>query len=284
MNAAASQTACVVALVGIAVLHQTRKTSNQSAHVSQAEKASEPNSAAAYNGVLNSPVLVQNILDFVGPVQHLYIAAINSLFNQCYAQVRAAEFDGFDAEHTNIRVLVGACTTRLSRHSTRQSSKAARVAAASTARAVTGGNASATATPGGAGECVLCLYTTLLITKTLLCSTVCVLSASVLSCGNKYAIGSHRKRNQSQCSMLTHACPSLSLFVLCAAITIVHQQARLPTTSATTATPTPAPATAAAAEPPTSALYQQAVREGRQWQLPSTDFTAGQRAMWQDMG
>jgi hypothetical protein len=41
------------------------------------------------------------------------------------------------------------------RHSTRQSSKAARGAAASTARAVTGGNASATATPGGAGECVL---------------------------------------------------------------------------------------------------------------------------------
>jgi hypothetical protein len=41
------------------------------------------------------------------------------------------------------------------RHSTRQSSKAARVAAASTASTVTGGNASATATPGGAGECVL---------------------------------------------------------------------------------------------------------------------------------
>jgi hypothetical protein len=114
MKASAAEAACVVALVGIAVLHQTRKTSNQSAHVLQAERVSEPNSAAACNGVLNNPVLVQNILDLVVPGQHLYIAAISSLFNQCYAQVRAAEFDGFDAEHTNIRVLVGARTTRLS--------------------------------------------------------------------------------------------------------------------------------------------------------------------------
>jgi hypothetical protein len=68
----------------------------------------------AYKEVLNNSTIVQNILGFVGPGQHLYIATINRLFKQYYEQVDSNEVEGFDKKGTCKRIVVGAHVTRLS--------------------------------------------------------------------------------------------------------------------------------------------------------------------------
>jgi hypothetical protein len=68
----------------------------------------------AYNEVLNNPVLVQNILGFIGPGQHLYIATISRLLSRCYEQVESFKVDAFDSEGRPKRIAVDTHTTRMS--------------------------------------------------------------------------------------------------------------------------------------------------------------------------
>jgi hypothetical protein len=64
---------------------------------------------------MNNPYLVQNILDLVGPGQHLYVSTISKLVGQCYALVKPIEIPvQRDVDGTSVNNMVDAQMTRYS--------------------------------------------------------------------------------------------------------------------------------------------------------------------------
>jgi hypothetical protein len=62
--------------------------------------------------VMNNPYLVQNILDLVGPGQHLYVSTISKLVGQCYALVEPIEVPvQRDVDGTSVNIVVDAQMT-----------------------------------------------------------------------------------------------------------------------------------------------------------------------------
>jgi hypothetical protein len=111
-----AEVACsgLVTAVKLAALHRTRNMRRAAQPAATAANRGSFLVRTAYNEVLNNFILVQNILGFVGPGQHLFIATINRLFNRCYEQVDSHEVDGFDNDGGIKRIVVGARIARLS--------------------------------------------------------------------------------------------------------------------------------------------------------------------------
>jgi hypothetical protein len=87
MNASTAQVLCIGALVGVAALYQSRTAKRLEEHALSCE--GDADSVEASTNVMNNPYLVQTILDFVGPGQHLYVSTISKLVGQCYGTVQA---------------------------------------------------------------------------------------------------------------------------------------------------------------------------------------------------
>eukprot|EP00953_Heterococcus_sp_UTEX-ZZ885_P017387 9725-Heterococcus_DN1.PRE.8 len=98
MKASATQVACVAAVVGAAALyHHSRKTNRAQLHALSFEGEATSNIGwPASSDVMNDSFLVQHILDFVGPGQHLYVSTVSKLVHQCYSNVQAIERLEFD--------------------------------------------------------------------------------------------------------------------------------------------------------------------------------------------
>jgi hypothetical protein len=62
---------------------------------------------------MNNSYLVQSILDFGGPGQHLYISTVSKLVRQCYAKVEANMFVDCYTEKRR-QIFVSSCMTRYS--------------------------------------------------------------------------------------------------------------------------------------------------------------------------
>eukprot|EP00953_Heterococcus_sp_UTEX-ZZ885_P026454 14279-Heterococcus_DN1.PRE.6 len=111
-----AEAACsgLVTAVKVAALHRNRNMRRAAQHAAASSNRGSFLVRTAYNEVLNNPILVQNILGFVGPGQHLYIATISRHFSRCYEQVESYKVDAFDSEGRPKRIAVDAHTTRMS--------------------------------------------------------------------------------------------------------------------------------------------------------------------------
>jgi hypothetical protein len=74
----------------------------------------------ASTNVMNNPYLVQRIIDFIGPGQHLYISTISKLVRQCYAKVEAIEISLYHDGPVS-HIVVSAQMTRYSEMCTSKS-------------------------------------------------------------------------------------------------------------------------------------------------------------------
>eukprot|EP00953_Heterococcus_sp_UTEX-ZZ885_P021402 11940-Heterococcus_DN1.PRE.2 len=84
MKAFTGHICCIAALAGVAALYLDRKAGLGEHALSCEGSAASSTETGASNNVMNNPYLVQSILDFVGPGQHLYISTISKLVRQCY--------------------------------------------------------------------------------------------------------------------------------------------------------------------------------------------------------
>jgi hypothetical protein len=75
-----------------AALRNNRKAKRGQHAVSCEGGATSSEEWSASNNVMNNSYLVQSILDFGGPGQHLYISTVSKLVRQCYAKVEANMF------------------------------------------------------------------------------------------------------------------------------------------------------------------------------------------------
>jgi hypothetical protein len=95
MKAFTGQLCCIAALAGVAALYLNRKAKCEE-HASSCEGgAASSMVTSASNNVINNPYLVQSILDFVGPGQHLYISTISKLMRQCCGKVEVVQVLGY---------------------------------------------------------------------------------------------------------------------------------------------------------------------------------------------
>jgi hypothetical protein len=98
MKNSTTQVACAAAVVGAAVLyHHSRKANRAQLHALSFEGEATSNIEwPVSSDVMNDCFLVQHILDFVGPGQHLYVSTVSKLVQQCYSNVQAIERLEFD--------------------------------------------------------------------------------------------------------------------------------------------------------------------------------------------
>jgi hypothetical protein len=107
MKAFTGHICCIAALAGVAALYLNRKAGLVEHALSCEGSAASSTETGASNNVMNNPYLVQSILAFVGPGQHLYISTISKLVRQCYSNVQAIECPVHclkTAEVTNVAV------------------------------------------------------------------------------------------------------------------------------------------------------------------------------------
>jgi hypothetical protein len=113
MKASIAQVAFIAAVVGAAALCHSRKA-KRAEHALSCEGGAAGSTERASTNVMNNAYLVQNILDFVGPGQHLYVSTISQLVHRCYSTVPAIEFDGYDTNGKEKTMLISSQMTRYS--------------------------------------------------------------------------------------------------------------------------------------------------------------------------
>jgi hypothetical protein len=86
MKNSTAQVAVIAAVVGAAALYHSR--TKRAEHALSGDGAAATTEGTASSNVMNDCYLVQNILDFVGPGQHLYISTVSKLVRQCYGNVQ----------------------------------------------------------------------------------------------------------------------------------------------------------------------------------------------------
>jgi hypothetical protein len=91
MKTSTGQVCCIVVLAGVAALYHNREAKREEHAWNCESGAVSSTETSASNNVMSNPYLVQSILDFVGPGQHLYISTISKLVRQCYGNVQAIE-------------------------------------------------------------------------------------------------------------------------------------------------------------------------------------------------
>jgi hypothetical protein len=95
LKSAAAQIACVIAAVAAALYRSKTAQRQPEEHASRSPRcsgvASSDIEVVASTKVMTNPYLVQNIIDFIGPGQHLSISTISKLVRQCYAKVETID-------------------------------------------------------------------------------------------------------------------------------------------------------------------------------------------------
>jgi hypothetical protein len=89
MNNSIAQVCCVAAAVGAAAALYHSRTAQRQIEEHALSGQGDAASIEASSSVMKNPHLVQNILDFVGPGQHLYVSTINFLVHECHSTVQA---------------------------------------------------------------------------------------------------------------------------------------------------------------------------------------------------